>query len=345
MYDLSHASDGPEMRRPFTLIDLFAGAGLFSAGLMKAGFRPVLAVDAAADAVASYNRNVAPCAVKGSVVVTKGVRPCDVLVAGPPCQGFSTLGRRDPTDVRNSLGLAILPWVEASRPLLVVVENVPPFLRSKQWRQMADGLAGLGYSDVTTWELDAADFGTPQRRKRAFTIASLIGPVAPPEPGRRNMSAGRAIMVPPPSDGDPMHVWPVKTGKAAARIAMVPPRGGRRDLVRQCPELCPPSWIKLGGDATDVYGRIDPDVPSNTLRCEFLNPSKGRYIHPYEDRVLSLREGARLQGVPDDWVFEGKPWQVARQIGNGVPLPLGRAVGTVLARALKDHLARQPVAA
>ena len=333
------------MSSAFTLIDLFSGAGLFSAGMMRAGFRPIMAVEAAAEAVASYNRNVAPCAVRGSVADIVGAVRCDVLVAGPPCQGFSTLGRRDPTDVRNGLGLAILPWVAAAQPLVVVVENVPPFLRSGQWRQLADGLVALGYLVLDTWELDAADFGTPQHRRRAFTVASRIGRIAAPVGDAARMSAGTAIMVPPPSATDPMHVWPVKTGKAAARIAMVPPRGGRRDLVRLCPDLCPPSWARLGGDATDVYGRLDPDAPSNTLRCEFLNPSKGRYIHPYEDRVLSLREGARLQGVPDDWVFEGRPWTVARQIGNGVPLPLGHAVGDVLTNALGRNISNRPVAA
>lgn len=69
------------------------------------------------------------------------------------------------------------------------------------------------------------------------------------------------------------------------------------------------------------------DRPANTIRCEFQNPSKGRYIHPDFDRVLSLCEGARLQGLPDSWFFEGGPTSVARQIGNGVPLALGIAVG------------------
>src|SRR3546814_6511144 len=80
----------------------------------------------------------------------------------------------------------------------------------------------------------------------------------------------------------------------------------------------------LGCQATDVWGRIDPDQPSNTIRCTFQNPSKGRYLHPIENRTLSLREGARLQGVPDCWTFAGRPYPVARQIGNGVPVPLAR---------------------
>ena len=314
-----------------TLIDLFAGAGLFSAGMMQAGFRPVLAVELSGEAVASYNRNVAPCAVKGSVADFPGAPKADVVIAGPPCQGFSTLGRRDPSDVRNDLSLTILPWVVAASPQIVVVENVPPFLRSAQWRQLCAALAQMGYSEIEAWEMDAADYGTPQRRRRAFTVASRCGPIAAPVPSGRTVTSGIALAAPGLSADDPMHIWPIKRGAAGARIALVPPRGAKRDLLRLCPELCPPSWTKLGSNATDVYGRIDPDQPSNTLRCEFQNPSKGRYLHPVENRVLSLREGARLQGIPDEWSFVGRPWTVARQIGNGVPLPLGSAVGDALA--------------
>jgi DNA (cytosine-5)-methyltransferase 1 len=128
-----------------------------------------------------------------------------------------------------------------------------------------------------------------------------------------------------------MHIWPKPVGIAAERIALVPPKGDKRDIVIMAPKLCPPSWFKIGCQATDAWGRIDPDEPANTIRCTFQNPSKGRYLHPTEDRVLSLREGARLQGVPDHWIFEGRPYPVARQIGNGVPVPLAAAVGRRIA--------------
>ena len=110
--------------------------------------------------------------------------------------------------------------------------------------------------------------------------------------------------------------------------------------MRLAPEICPASWAKVGCQATDVWGRMDPDKPANTLRCTFQNPSKGRYLHPTEDRVLSLREGARLQGVPDDWTFVGKPYPVARQIGNGVPVPLARAVATQVMALTQRHISK-----
>ena len=322
------------MSRP-TLIDVFSGAGLFSAGMQTAGFQPLLAIELGADAASTYARNVASCVVNASVLDVRSVPKADVLIAGPPCQGFSTLGRRDPCDVCNKLCLTILPIIAAASPTIVVVENVVPFLSSPYWLKLARSLRARGYT-VRTWELEAADFGTPQRRRRAFTVASRIGPISPPLTGAIRRVAGDVLSMPNRliASDDPMHYWPIPSGLGAARIPLIPANGDRRDLVATAPDLCPPSWFKLGCQATDGWGRMDPDEPANTLRCTFQNPSKGRYLHPLEDRVISLREGARLQGVPDEWIFAGDPLPISRQIGNGVPIPLAAAVGTRLIEAL-----------
>ncbi len=321
------------MQKP-TFADMFSGAGLFSSAAVSAGMRPVLAIDLAAEAIATYNLNVAPVGVVGSVLDDISVPRVDVLIAGPPCQGFSTLGRQDPLDARNQLGLAIPDWAQMSCASVVVIENVPPFLRSAHWREVRDRLVKLGYS-VDAWELEAADFGTPQYRRRSFTVASKVGPVAQPEAWPVRIPASTALRL-PIETGDAMHRWPEPKGIAASRIALVPACGDKRDIMKVAPDLCPPSWAKVGCQATDVWGRIDPREPANTIRCTFQNPSKGRYLHPSENRTLSLREGARLQGVPDHWHFVGKPYPIARQIGNGVPLPLGVAV----MRSVADALAR-----
>lgn len=318
--------------RPFQLIDMFSGAGLFSAGFVAEGFAPRLAMDLSKHAVASYNRNLAPVAIAGSVAALKTIPVADVLIAGPPCQGFSTLGRQDPLDVRNSLALEVPRWASGSGAKVVVVENVPPFIGSAQWRRLASDLEDLGYS-IDTWILDAHDHGAPQLRRRAFTIASMAGPVGRPEPVRERRTAQWALDAPIAAD-DPLHTWPTPVGIAAQRIPLIPPGGDKRDVMRRAPELCPPSWAKVGCQATDVWGRVHPDQPANTIRCTFQNPSKGRYLHPTENRTLSLREGARLQGVPDGWTFAGRPYAVARQIGNGVPVQLGRAVAREVRRAL-----------
>lgn len=312
---------------------MFAGAGLFSHGATEAGFEPRFAIDLSKDAIATYNRNVAPVGVVGSVLDEYDLPLVDVLLAGPPCQGFSTLGRQDPLDVRNELALAVPRWAKRSGARVVVVENVPPFLRSAKWQELRAAFIEAGYK-VGSWELEAADFGAPQLRRRSFTIASLVGPIERPNPSTiERVTAGAILSRPVPID-DAMHTWPVPKGIAAKRIEMIPPKGDKRDVMRQAPHLCPPSWARVGCQATDVWGRIDPDQPANTLRCTFQNPSKGRYLHPTEDRTLSLREGARLQGIPDHWTFVGRPYPVARQIGNGVPVALGRAVCHQVAVAL-----------
>lgn len=318
--------------QPMTHIDMFSGAGLFSAGFVEVGFRPVLAVDLSKEAVASYNQNLPPVAKVGSVTAVRDIPAAEVLIAGPPCQGFSTLGRQDPKDVRNDLALDIPRWAAASGALVVAVENVPPFLASRQWRELAAKLEDQGYS-IDTWVLDAANYGAAQIRRRAFTIASKIGAIAPPRPQLARATAGSVLGL-EIEPGDPLHTWPVPSKLAEQRIALVPEKGDKRDIMRQAPELCPPSWERVRCQATDVWGRIDPEAPANTIRCTFQNPSKGRYLHPTENRVLSLREGARLQGVPDGWTFVGRPYPVARQIGNGVPVPLASAVAAAIALAL-----------
>lgn len=325
-----------------TLVDLFAGAGLFSAGFEASGFGPQLAVDADPLAIASYNMNIAgnlgTCSDVGDLV--KCIRT-DVLVAGPPCQGFSSLGPRNPRDRRNVLCLAIAEWAATTKAPIVIVENVPPFLNSAHWRRMADALTRLNY-EIVTWCLNAADFGTPQQRLRSFTIASKIGLPARPTVQRR-ISAHVAFRAVRP--GDPMHIWPVPTEIAARRIERIPPGGDRRDIMASKPELCPASWFRLGCQVTDVWGRIDPNRPSNTLKSRFQNPSTGRYLHPTENRVISLREGARLQGLPDTWVFSGHREAMVRQIGNGVPLPLGEAVAREIARVFERGRRRSKNAA
>lgn len=302
--------------------DLFSGAGLFGHAFASEGAELRFAVELDTAAAASYARNIGHHVHVGKVEAMSAPGRVDVLVAGPPCQGFSTLGRRDPKDVRNKLCLEIPRWASESSASVVVVENVPPFLRSPQWRTMARKFRAAGF-DVITWELNAADFGVPQQRTRSFTIASSIGIPKRPEP---LAGVGCDVVFRDVNSEDPMHVWPEATELQRARMRYLPRKGDWRDIYRQAPELCPPSWARLGAQATDVWGRIDPRRPSNTLRCDFQNPSKGRYLHPTKNRPISLREGARLQQVPDSWVFEGSRTAIARQIGNAVPLGLGRAV-------------------
>lgn len=337
-YVESHKGSRPTYR----FVDLFCGAGLLSYAFKSVGMRPTLAIDLDRKAVQSYKKNVAACAERADVRQVKHGVFADVIIAGPPCQGFSTLGRRDPKDVRNELGLSILDWSSKLGPKVVVIENVPAFIQTPWFEVLTGGLREQGY-ETQVFVLDAIDYGAAQRRTRAFTIASRVGAIGRPIPRKsrprtfREVVQNRSI-----SECDPMHIWPKPSDLARKRFEAIPYLGGKGDLMRHRPDLCPPSWQKIKGEATDVWGRIDPEAPTNTIRCSFLNPSKGRYIHPTENRVLSLREGARLQGIPDSWVLYGEPSPIARQIGNGVPIPLGRAVAReVLNRLLSESDVRQ----
>lgn len=305
-------------------IDIFSGAGLLSEGFRLAGFEPKAAYDIDADAISSYRNNIAKVGIVSDISSIPKKAKAPVLIAGPPCQGFSTLGRRDPKDSRNRLCLQVPLWAKSIEAEVVIVENVPPFIESTHWRTMKDELASNGY-EIIVWTLDAADYGTPQHRTRSFTIASRRG--LPNIPTKMDaIPSAEVFSSKSLKSEDPMHVWPAPEGIALDRIRMIPPRGDKRSLMKTSPRLCPASWFKIGVQATDVWGRIDPSRPTNTLRCCFQNPSKGRYIHPYEDRVISLREGARLQGIPDTWVMVGSRTSVARQVGNGVPIPLALSI-------------------
>lgn len=320
-----------------SFVDLFCGAGLLSYGFKAEGLTPALGVDLDRNALATYGKNLAARTLHSSVEYLPNGLKADILLAGPPCQGFSTLGRRDPKDKRNGLSLLVPLWAQAISAKIVVVENVPAFLQSQYHRRLVRDLQSLDF-EVNTFSLEAADFGTPQYRLRSFTIGSKLGRIEAPQPShKRYVTVGEAVFGRPIPDGDPMHRWPTPTALAGARFNATPIGGSKSDIIQNRPDLCPPSWARIPGQATDVWGRMHMDRPSNTIRCTFQNPSKGRYLHPVKNRVISLREGARIQGVPDDWVFVGQPYPVARQIGNGVPVPLGRA----LAAAVRQHLQDQ----
>ena len=317
-----------------TAVDLFAGAGLLSYAFRSAGFRIQQAVESDPVGAATYAANIDS---QVQVADVRRVQPegrCDVLIAGPPCQGFSTLGRRDLCDPRNQLSLEVVRWARRMQPAVAVIENVAPFLQSQIWEQLAAQLRQLDY-DVGAFVLRATDFGVPQVRARSFTFASRRGlPMF--RPGQQATMTVREAWdgLPSKPDGRNNHFAPVPSPLALARMRCIPEGGDKRDIMRAAPHLAPPSWWRTTYEVTDVWGRMTWDSPSNTLRTCLYNPSKGRYIHPRQHRVISLREAARLQTIPDSFSFVGLHTQVARQIGNAVPPVLGRAVALAVLKLL-----------
>jgi len=320
-----------------TAIDLFAGAGLFSYAFAEEGFRLIQAVELNEVACRTYQTNLGNHIVNGEVEKVRPAGYCDVLIAGPPCQGFSTLGKRRHDDPRNMLSLQVVRWTQLTNPRIVVIENVAAFLDAPVWDVLRGRLTAQGYT-VEPFVLNAYDFGVPQLRSRSFTIATrgdLPDIRRPRGPRVRTVrEAWRGL----PSEPDGMngHVAPEPSKIALSRMQHIPRGGDRRDVLRRAPHLAPPSWHFLGCQVSDVWGRMSWEAPSNTLRTAFLNASKGRYIHPSQNRVISLREGCRLHSIPDTWEFCGTPYQVARQIGNSVPPRLGRAVARAVRRTISS---------
>jgi DNA (cytosine-5)-methyltransferase 1 len=318
------------------VVDLFAGAGLFSRAFRDLGFRVDRAIELDPVAAETYALN------NGRHVEVADVRKrdtsaCDILIAGPPCQGFSTLGSRNPSDPRNLLSLEVVRWARATRPLIVVVENVAAFLKAPVWALLKNELESIGY-EVSAGIYDAVDFGVAQRRARSFTFASRVGlpQLNPDKRATGPVSVKEAWEgLPPTPNGRNQHYAPEPTPLARSRMRVIPTGGDKRDLMRHAPQLCPPSWWKTRNEVTDIWGRMLWEEPANTLRTGLLDPTKGRYIHPEQDRVISLREAARLHSIDDTWVFHGSPSRIARQIGNSVPPLLGRAIAGAIAKAMR----------
>ena len=311
-----------------TCAEIFAGAGLIGGGFKYAGFQMVFAAELDPKAVATYNKNLDPIAEIWDVTMVKPGLKYDVLVAGPPCQGFSSLGRRNPKDARSSLSICVFEWAKAHNPNVVVVENVPQFLNSDYCAKLKVLFSDRGY-EWLSWTLNAEDFGVAQRRMRSFTIFSRIGLPKKPVAVKNRQTIRQAFKgLDTIADGENFHTAPLPSQLALSRIKQIPEGGDKRDVMKSAPDLCPPSWFKMGNQAVDVWGRMDWDKPANTLKCSFQSASKGRYLHPVEDRVISLREGARIQGIPDSWTFCGDRTSIARQIGNGVPVPLANVIAS-----------------
>ncbi len=308
-------------------MELFAGGGFFGGAFLKEGFRPVRAIELDSVACATYRENLGDHVENGDVAKAVPSKRCDLLIAGPPCQGFSTIGKRNRLDRRNFLSLEVLKWAEIASPRVVVIENVPAFLDSQIWPLIEAGFRKLEY-DVATHILNAYDFGVPQLRKRAFVIASKVGlPTIRPLIKKKTRTVREAwsglSSVP---DGRNHHYAPKPSELALSRMRLIPEGGNKSNIMSSDPGLVPISWWSVHREVTDVWGRMEWNKPSNTLRTCFQNPSKGRYIHPEQNRVISLREAARLHSIEDSWRFCGLPTQISRQIGNSVPPRLGRTI-------------------
>lgn len=336
-------------------LDLFAGAGGLSLGfeLAGVGFRSTFAVEVDEAAASTFKRNFGTPVYAGPIEDLEQFEDADVIVGGPPCQGFSPLGR-DRDDVSraemNELWQHYLRAVRQIRPKAFVIENVPEFQRSAQFACLLELMKtdpvlseyGFGFG-----VLNAADYGVPQRRRRGIFVAvkgvsevpwpprPTHGPDSPgalPYRTVRGAFAGLTLMPGATDvtlDGEnrqDLHFRREPRQTSIERYQAVPEGGNRFDLARNRPDLLPDCWANKPTGTTDVMGRLWWDRPSVTIRTEFFKPEKGRYLHPVADRPITHREAARLQSFPDTFEFDGTKTEIARQIGNAVPPLLAKAI-------------------
>lgn len=268
-------------------------------------------------------------------------RDVDLIAGGPPCQSFSNLGRKGGLrDSRGSLIFHYLRLVEEIRPRYCLFENVEGLLQHREAvRELSGRFEAMGYTFALQL-VNAADFGVPQVRRRVIGIGARdidFVPFPYPTHGRQASRArgirkwktvGQALKELPKA----YRLRPDNMGMRHAdymvkRMARI--RVGENFRVLHPSDL-PECWRNGKHQGVDTFGRLDPSKPSVTIRTSGFNPTKGRYIHPYENRGLTTLEMACLQSFPFEWRFVGKIGSVGRQIGNAVPPVLASRIGGAL---------------
>lgn len=302
------------------VLSLFSGGGGLDLGFERAGATTVICVDNDHESCKTLRFNRPAWDVfEGDIRdYTPEVRDIDVVIGGPPCQGFSSAGKGDPNDPRNFLWREYFRVVQAVRPKAVVIENVSALGHKRNGDHLSGIISALeesGYRFVTD-VLNAADFGVPQARRRLIVIGLRDGQPTMPAPTTRHapMTVKEAIgdLEFAPHDADFSHVPPRHAAHVAER------------------------WDRLlPGEVDQNYrrGRLDYDKPSVTIRAGGGYGPKGDHlagfhppIHPTQPRQLTVREAARIQSFPDDWTLRGSKTAQGRQIGNAVPVGLAEAV-------------------
>lgn len=355
------------MKEGPTFIDLFCGCGGLSKGFEDAGFEGLLAIDHWQPAVDTYNYNFkSHKAIIGDlfhadpneIVIKYNLKDVDVIIGGPPCQGFSLAGKRLVTDERNELYKSFVRFVKELQPKAFVMENVPGIVglfKGKVLESVLNDFTKVGYN-VKYQILSADDYGVPQIRRRVFFVGlrkDLKGELSYPT-GDYNLSGKPAItskeaisdldfigddsilddvadyQKPAESeyqrfmrkDSDKLfnHVVTLHQQKTKDIIALVPDGGNYKDL---------PDELKDTRKVNIAWTRMNSQKPSFTI-----DTGHRHHFHYKANRVPTVRESARIQSFPDDFEFKGSKTAQAKQVGNAVPPLMARAVAGQLMKAL-----------
>lgn len=337
-----------DMDSGLTAVDVFAGAGGATAGLKAAGFRVVAAVELDAMACRTYRLNHPDTAlierdvrqVSGADLLRAaglGKGETTLLQACPPCQTWSSLGSASIDDPRNQLVSVVSDLIRKLRPHAFVIENVPGLRTDSRLTALVADAERERYR-VRAYLVDAQDIGVPQRRRRLIVLGirsrrrvplpeSLLD-LLPDGFDRRERTVREAIghLPAPGIGGDELHRGRKLTDIVMRRVEAIPAGGRRTDLPKHLQLEC---HRKLKGRvATGSYGRMAADDIAPTLTTRCTTPSCGSYIHPWENRGITLREAALLQTFPAGYAFSGDYGAIERQIGNAIPVRLAQAAAT-----------------
>lgn len=356
-------------RAEIRVLDLFSGAGGLSAGfgVESTRFKTVRAVEHDKAAAATYAENHDPSTVfAGGIeewLKSEGKLEADVVIGGPPCQGFSALGKQEVLDERNQLWLRYAETIRRSEPKYFILENVPAFLKSVQlarFKRQIQPSGPLGAYSFQAKTLNAADYGAAQLRKRVILIGhhrDLPFPGFPVATHAKVADEDHAewrtlddvlgdlrrgvtdidlptreievdgTLLPGAFKTSELHLTRHYEKLSIDRFRCIPADGNRFDIDESLLSDC---WKRHKTGTGDVMGRLNFAKPSVTIRTEFFKPEKGRYLHPTEHRAITHHEAARIQGFSDDYKWVGSKVAIARQIGNAVPIPLAQAIATKL---------------
>ena len=343
------------------VIDLFSGAGGLSYGFETAGFDILLGIDNDAKALETFELNhkgaKSICGDITQITYEKDIKPLigdkriDVIIGGPPCQGMSLSGPRKFEDPRNKLYLSYIRLVEEIRPRAFVIENVPGLV-GLFGGQIKDSIiekfTAMGY-DIQYKILCAADYGVPQNRKRVVFVGMKKGSFSYPNPFDYTVTCSMALSdLPPIEEGsgeeqaqyetEPQneyqklmrerskfvknHIAAVHSDKVKKIISLVPDGGNYKNL--------PEEYINSRNFHV-AWTRFASDKPAPTI-----DTGHRHHFHYKYNRVPTVRECARLQSFPDDFIFLGNKTQQFRQVGNAVPPLLAEAIAKSLMEQLED---------
>ncbi|WP_267414328.1 DNA cytosine methyltransferase [Bacillus sp. GC_Bacil_1] len=343
-----------------TVIDLFAGVGGLSLGFEQEGFEVVLANEYDESIANAYKKNhrntkmivgdIAELDIKN--VFCPYVGKIDVIIGGPPCQGFSQKGQRKTiNDDRNFLFKYFVSVVGLIKPMYFVMENVPNLLTAEKGyfkKEIYDLFKSLGYS-LSSGVLNAADFGVPQNRKRAVIIGKRgLAPAEFPKPKNEKNTIWDAISdlaFLESGEGNEVqdyrkaaesfyqqvmrkkstqlynHVATNHSKVALERLKLIPPNAGREVLPKEhlTKSIYSGTWTRMRKDEVSV-----------TVTTRFDTPSSGKFTHPFLNRAITVREAARIQSFPDDFRFFGTKTSQMKQVGNAVPPMLANSIAKTI---------------